>query len=64
MHICQDEILALEALVASIPFVGYGIARLKARIASRSTRCPDRPACDGHAHEEPASPAEAPVKAE
>lgn len=65
MHFCQDELIAIEMAIASVPFAGLALAKAKGYLARRRTLCQGRPACDGHAHEEPApEQGEVPVKAE
>lgn len=41
-HLCQDEILAIEAFLASAPALGYLYFRLKSRlVAGRTERAVD-----------------------
>lgn len=63
MHLCQDEIIAIDMAIASIPFIGLGWHRLKARLALRRSKC-EAPKCDGHPAPEKAPKGGDLVKAE
>lgn len=54
-HFCQDELIAIEAAIAAVPLIGYGWARLKARVARRESRC-SAPRCGGHDAEPAVAP--------